>query len=73
MGENVKVPSPKQDNPGVSQLSWLDVENEGEARVYKMGNSTLELGRQTNDVFKEFALKSSYQGQNSSLGGLGLR
>lgn len=53
MGENVEVSSPKQDNPGVSQLSWLDVENEREARVYKMGNSTLELGRQTNDVFKE--------------------
>lgn len=61
MGEDVKVPSPTQDYLGVSQLPRLDVENEGEARLYKTGSSTLELGRQMDDVFNAFTLKSSYQ------------
>lgn len=61
MGEYVKVPPLTQDYLGVSQLPWLDVEDEGEARGYKVGNSTLQPGRQMDDVFNAFAVKSSYQ------------
>ena len=60
-GRICKSPTPDTGLLGSLSVALADVENEGEARGYTVVNSTLQLGRQMDDVFNAFAVKSSNQ------------